>query len=133
MSLEMSRPGTESSRDADREGALDAAAPIQVDRREVGRDLRAAIEARRELGPEYEEQLVEAFVEKLTRQLAVQQKERRVRATPPPHDQRLALAIVSLTLLIPLVAIVLGMAMGLPGLALVCLAVLGINIGFRFL
>jgi hypothetical protein len=107
--------------------------PIQLDRAAVKRDLEATFAARRELGPEFDTHLMDAFVERITAQLAAQLKQPPAPRQAPSHDQRLGLAITSMALLIPLVAIVLGMGMGLLGLTLVCLVIVAINLGFRFL
>jgi hypothetical protein len=75
---------------------------------EVRKDLRAAVAARQELGPEYEAEIIEGFLEKLDAQ-------RRATALPepvrPPHPGReqdpggLALAIISVVVAIPITAI----------------------------
>jgi hypothetical protein len=103
-----------------------------TDQVEVARDLQATLEARRELGSGYDEHFIESLVERLTQTVDKQEK-RRVVATPPSHEQRLGLAITSMALLIPLVAIALGMGLGFAGLVVVCLTILAINLGFRFL
>jgi hypothetical protein len=73
-----------------------------------GDELRASLEARRDLGPEYEDSLVEGFLEKMDQEIDRRVDERvaaRVRkespAVRPSVDagQRLALAIISLGLL----------------------------------
>jgi len=79
---------------------------------EVRKDLRAAVAARQELGPEYEAEIIESFLEKLDAQ-------RRAGAPPeaakPRHPSReqdpggLALAIVSVVAAIPITAISAGM------------------------
>ena len=72
-------------------------------------DLQAAIEARRELGAEREPELVDAFVARLERRL---QERLREDATPARRDERdrrrLALALVSLGIAIPLTGIASG-------------------------
>jgi hypothetical protein len=124
MSLQM-----DASRDATQPAA--SRAP-QVNRAETARDLQATLEARRELGPGYDEHFLDALVERLTQAVATQ-KQQRAPASPPSHEYRLGLAITSMALLIPLVAIVLGMGMGFAGLVVVCLTILAINLGFRYL
>jgi hypothetical protein len=113
--------------------------PALVDTAELKRELAATLAARRELGPEFDAHLADAFVETVTARLnahlAAMQRQLQ-RATPheaPSHDQRLGLAIVSIVMLIPLVAIVLGASAGLGGLALLLALILAINLGFRFL
>ncbi|MGW6281814.1 hypothetical protein [Kribbella sp. NPDC055071] len=75
---------------------------------EVRKDLRAAVAARQELGPEYEAAIIDSFLERLDAQ-------RRATAVPepvrPPHPSRehdpggLALAIISVVAAIPITAI----------------------------
>jgi anti-sigma factor RsiW len=89
-------------------------------------ELHAAIEARRELGADYEPQLVEAFLERIEKRL-----EERVPPRPQPRDREhqtvTPLVLGSLGLSIPLIAIAGGTA-GLPGVALVCLAIVLVNV-----
>jgi len=74
-----------------------------------GDDLRASLEARRHLGPEYEDSLVEGFLEKMDQEIDKRVDDRLAHArggTPgvrPSLDagQRLALAIISLGLGVP--------------------------------
>jgi hypothetical protein len=95
---------------------------------DVKRDVQATLEARRELGPSYDEQFLDALVEKLTKQIS------RARQAPPPapaHNsfnskQRSDLAIVSLVFAIPLIAIAGGEAQ-LLGIAFVCAAIVAVN------
>jgi hypothetical protein len=89
-------------------------------------ELHAAIEARRELGADYEPQLVESFLERIEKRL-----EERVPAQPLRRDSErpavTPLVLGSLGLSIPLIAIAGGTA-GLPGVALVCLAIVLVNL-----
>jgi hypothetical protein len=71
-----------------------------VDREE----LRAAIETRRELGPELEPQVIDSFVERIERRLDDRRMSKPARR-PPESDKTLALAIVSLACAIPITAI----------------------------
>jgi hypothetical protein len=98
---------------------------------EVRKDLRAAVAARQELGPEYEAEIIEGFLEKLDAQ-------RRATALPeparPPHPSReqdpggLALAIVSVVVAIPITAISaamigpFGVLLGWAGLVMINVA-----------
>jgi hypothetical protein len=88
-------------------------------------ELESAVEARRELGPEYEDDLVDSFVEKVERRL-----EERLKAAPrkvgPPA---LAVPLGSLGLAIPLLGVAGGTA-GLPGVIAVCIAVALVNIAY---
>jgi hypothetical protein len=79
----------------------------------VGADLRATLEARRELGPEYEGALVEGFLERLDQAIDARvdaRLEQRRGAAPPARSGmdggRLALGIVTSALGVPLTAIV---------------------------
>jgi len=98
----------------------------QPDADDLRRDLEATLTARRELGTGYDQQFIESLVEKLTAHV------RQEVAAATPHkaalapDQRLGLAITSLALLIPLVAIAGGM-FGFAGFLLMCALVLAIN------
>jgi hypothetical protein len=89
-------------------------------------DLHAAIEARRELGADYEPQLVESFLERIEKRLDE-------RIPPKPlrrdheHSSVTPLVLGSLGLSIPLIAIA-GGTVGLPGVALVCLAIVLVNL-----
>lgn len=131
-------PEVTSGADESKQGDAEKAAP-PISEAELQRDLAATLAARRELGPEYDAQLIEAFVEKVTTQLSAQLEDmqRQLKKAKlhgaPSHEQRLGLAIVSIVMLIPLVAIVLGAGAGLTGLALLLLAIIAINLGFRFL
>jgi AcrR family transcriptional regulator len=82
-------------------------------------DARAALEARRELGPAYEEELAERFAERIEAKLAD-------RPPAKTNAQSTAIAIVSLLVSIPLIAIA-GGTVGLAGVALVCLALVLVN------
>ncbi|MFK4103555.1 hypothetical protein ACI2L1_26435 [Streptomyces sp. NPDC019531] len=109
---------------------------------ELKKELNATLQARRELGEEYESALVDSFLEKveqridgavdrrLRRQLAEQQMvtARGVRS-PTPTDsfgERFGFGIVSLVLAIPLSAIGGGVA-ELPGLLVAWAGIVGVN------
>ncbi|MGW7521187.1 hypothetical protein ACWGJ2_36985 [Streptomyces sp. NPDC054796] len=116
---------------------------------ELKRELDASLQTRKELGPEYEDELVDSFLEKIEqrldgvvdkrvrRQLAEQQMVvARGSARPAPGAQphtypdglgaRVGLAVASLVLAIPLsaIAVVNG---GLPGLLVCWAGVVGVN------
>ena len=76
-------------------------------------EAQAALEARRELGVEYEAQVVDALVERIEQRLA----ERRPAQPPNPAG----VVIPSLALSIPLLAIAANFV-GLPGVIAVCVA-----------
>src|SRR5690348_2278005 len=70
---------------------------------DIRRDLQASLEARRELGPGYDEQFLDALVEKLNRQV---QQTRQTQVDNGKHSENsVALAICSLIFGIPIVAI----------------------------
>jgi hypothetical protein len=83
-------------------------------------EARAALEARRELGPDYEDELVERFAERIERRLGD-----RLPATRPA-DQSTAIVIVSLIAAIPLLGIAAG-TVGLSGVIAVCAALVLLN------
>lgn len=110
-----------------------------VDTDEIERELRATLSARREMGPAYEDHLIEAFMQKLNQRALAPQPIPPQPARGPSDGQRLALAIVSLALLIPLVVIGALFSLSLHGgggplfayLAMMCLTVLGVNYFFN--
>ena len=81
-------------------------------------EAQAALEARRELGVEYEDHVVDALVDKIEQRLEARR--------PPARTPMPAIVIPSLALSIPLIAIAGGTA-GAPGVALVCLAIVLVN------
>ncbi|MFC4116092.1 hypothetical protein [Nonomuraea zeae] len=108
------------------------------DNRPIRDDLQATLDARRDLGPEYEAALVESFVERLDATIAA-----RVRAElhhhgaghggEPPHKRStpgaamIPIALGSMGIGIPLTAIAAGNA-GLVGLTITWLAIVIINV-----
>jgi hypothetical protein len=91
-----------------------------VSERLVPRDeAHAALEARRELGPDYEDELVERFAERIEERL-------RDRAPAKTSEQSTAIVIVSLLAAIPLIAIA-GGTVGLAGVIAVCTALVLVN------
>ncbi|QHC20723.1 hypothetical protein [Streptomyces sp. GS7] len=107
---------------------------------DLKKELDATLQTRKELGPEYESELVESFLEKLDqnvdrrvrRQLAEQQMQVARGARPRRTDatsefwQRFAVAVVSLVLAIPLSAIAVAEA-GFVGLVVCWAGVVGVN------
>lgn len=99
-----------------------------ADTANIARELQAALAAREELGPTYDEHVAQALADKI-----VAQVRRELAAAPKPtprglsRDQRTGLAICSLIFLIPLVAILGGMFGGL-GAAGAIAAVLALNL-----
>ncbi|MEU0567522.1 hypothetical protein ABZ297_19345 [Nonomuraea sp. NPDC005983] len=68
----------------------------------TGDELRAAVSARRDLGPEFEDAIVDSFLDKMGKEVDRRVDERLVAVKGKKHagndGQRLALAIVSLAL-----------------------------------
>jgi hypothetical protein len=93
-------------------------------------EVRAAIEARRELGQELEPELIDAFVERIERRLdeigTARQPARHERSG---DDKTLALGIVSLAVAIPLTAIGVTQA-GLVGLVIVWIGIVLVNLAY---
>ncbi|MBB5078418.1 hypothetical protein [Nonomuraea endophytica] len=105
-----------------------------ADMRPLRDELQATLDARRDLGPEYEQALVESFVERLDATIAA-----RVRAELDIHGPRpgknhksstsalIPIALGSLGLSIPLTAIA-ASAAGPAGLVMAWLAIITVNI-----
>ena len=92
---------------------------------DIRRDLQASLEARRELGPGYDDHFLDALVEKLNRQVQQTQQTQVVKSEHSEHA--LALAICSLIFGIPIVAIAGGEA-GLVGIIVVAAMIVGVNL-----
>ena len=100
----------------------------QPDTQELKRELQATLSARRELGPEYDDQFIERLVEKLTAQVRREVTQApRPRALALSSEQRTAIAICSFIFGIPLVAIA-GGEVGSIGLIVAFLALVLINL-----
>ncbi|MGW7572646.1 hypothetical protein [Streptomyces sp. NPDC054765] len=108
---------------------------------DLRKELDATLQTRKELGPEYESELLESFLEKLDRsvdqrvrrQLAEQQVQVARGARPPRLGGggrdvwgRFALAALSLVLAIPLSAIAANYG-GEPGLLMCWAGIVGVN------
>ncbi|GGK85328.1 hypothetical protein Ppa06_44840 [Planomonospora parontospora subsp. parontospora] len=101
-----------------------------------GDELRAAVEARRELGPEFEDSLVEGFLEKMDSEIDRRVDERLAARAPAIRPsvaagQRLALSIVSLTLGVPS-TVALALILDNPGfvLAVIWVGIIAVNFAF---
>jgi hypothetical protein len=106
---------------------------------EERKDLRAAVAARQELGPEYEDAIIESFLEKLDareaerrgREVDVQRQDQILEAVGLKRRESdpggLALAIISVVAAIPLTAIAADM-MGRDGVFMVWLGLVAINV-----
>ncbi|UKY50655.1 hypothetical protein [Streptomyces inhibens] len=108
---------------------------------DLRKELDATLQTRKELGPEYESELVESFLEKLDknvdrrvrRQLAEQQVQVARGDRPPRREvagrdfwERFGVAALSLVLAVPLSAIATINA-GLPGLLVCWAGIVGVN------
>ena len=95
-------------------------------------DIQAALDARRELGPEMEPAVVDAFVERMERAIEARVDARLAQREPrqPSKEHRggseLTLAIVSLGVAIPLTAVSAATA-GFLAVLIVWLGLVGIN------
>ncbi|MEU7056944.1 hypothetical protein [Streptomyces sp. NPDC046197] len=108
---------------------------------DLKKELNASLQARRELGEEYDSALVESFLEKVDQRIdgAVERRVRRQLAeqqmtmardsrSPKATDswgERFGFGIVSLVLAVPLSGI--GTVMGLPGLIVTWIGIVGVN------
>lgn len=110
-----------------------------VDTHELERELRATLSAQREIGPNYEHQLVENFMQRVNQQgvpPSFQPQPLMPPMMPPapaPHvtaGMRLALGIISVIFMVPLAAITTANS-GLAALFVAGLVVLGINFAFN--
>ncbi|MFK0044892.1 hypothetical protein ACIQU4_12410 [Streptomyces sp. NPDC090741] len=108
-----------------------------MESQELKKDLDATLDARRELGPDYEAALVDSFVEKVDTQIRRRLAEERLAAARAGHatgpylmeggfGQRFGFAIITLVLAIPLSAIGATQA-GFSGLLVAWAGVLGVN------
>ena len=100
-------------------------------------EIRAAAETHRELGPEYQDAVIESFIERVGREIDARVDGRLAAAQQNPmHAARPArampLAITSIALGIPLSGIALGLSTGsqLDGLAIIWIAIAVINVAY---
>jgi hypothetical protein len=107
-------------------------------------EIRAAAETHRELGPDYQEAVIESFLDKVGREIDARvdarlRQERRGWTAPAEAPKRhgspggIALAIVSMALGIPLTAITLAVGSprsGIAGLLVVWIAIVAINFAY---
>ncbi|MFJ4842327.1 hypothetical protein [Streptomyces sp. NPDC088746] len=110
---------------------------------ELRRELDATLQARGELGPEYESALIDSFLEKVEQRLAgtydqrtrrqlAEQRMAAARGTTQPvrpvgtFGERFGFGVVSLVLAIPLSAIGVANA-GIEGLVVAWLGIFGVN------
>ena len=83
-------------------------------------ELQAALEARKELGPEMEPALIDAFVERIERRLADRADEGE-RALKLKRDHQKEMVLGAMGISVPLLAIA-AIFTGLPGVVAVCVA-----------
>jgi hypothetical protein len=83
-------------------------------------ELRAAIEARKELGEEMEPAVIEAFVERIERRLAERGSDRE-RSLKQKRDHQKEMVLGAMGISIPLFALA-AIFTGLPGVIAVCAA-----------
>ena len=91
-------------------------------------ELQATIEARRELGPDHEPELIDSFVERIEQRLA-----KRPASTPARREGReggFVLTVVSLGVGIPLTAIALSNG-GLAALLIVWVGIVLVNVAYQ--
>jgi hypothetical protein len=107
-------------------------------------EIRAAAETHRELGPDYQSAVIESFLEKVGREIDARVDARVAAAQPyiqpaPPakpatrERSAFALAIVSMSLGIPLTAIAVAAGthpVGIAGLVVIWLAIAVINVAY---
>ncbi|MEU9358125.1 hypothetical protein AB0D35_08420 [Streptomyces sp. NPDC048301] len=108
---------------------------------ELRRELDATLQARRELGPDYDSALIDSFLERVEERLAVPHEQRARRAAAerrtaeargetrpsgPGFGERFGFGAVSLVLAIPLSAIGVANA-GIEGLVVAWLGIVGVN------
>lgn len=96
-----------------------------------GDELHAALEARRELGPAREQEVIATFLDRVERGIEQRVDARLAQGAAPARDPRVPVTIVSLALAIPMLGICGGIA-GFPGLLMVCIALVLVN-GFVWL
>jgi hypothetical protein len=104
-------------------------------------DVRAAWEARKELGPEYEEHIASGLADRVEELVAYRTAELRHQGEVRTHDEELertgqrqsfVLGIISLGAGIPITGIAAGTDLGLVGLAVAWTGIVGVNLAHRF-
>ena len=110
---------------------IPAGSPISLD------DIQAAAEVHRELGPEYDNAVVESFLERLGPEIDARVDTRVAQeleaGTGQPRTPSMKLAITSMALGIPLTGIVAGIddhLVGLLGVLIIWLAIAVINVAY---
>jgi hypothetical protein len=90
------------------------------------KDVEAALEARSELGPAYEPEIVDAMVEKIEKRLDERLGERRAPARSTHGDPRVLLGSIALG--IPVTAVALSNAQGAGGVIVAIIAWIAIAV-----
>ncbi|WP_182873466.1 hypothetical protein [Microbispora sp. H10670] len=110
--------------------------PPQAGTQTTREDLRAVIAARRDLGPEYEDALVDSFLDKLDVEIAARVRNEvaaQIGHQPlpgrRPKDSAVGVALGSLGIGIPLTGIAAGTAHG-PGLLLAWGGIVAVNLAY---
>jgi hypothetical protein len=103
------------------------------DEQELRRELEATLAARRETGHELEPQLVERFADKIEQEIERRAQELATRRRPgPAHNApMIPLALGSLGIAIPLIAVAGNMA-GTAGVIAICIAIVLVNLLWTF-
>ena len=89
-------------------------------------ELEAHVAARRELGPEYEAELMDSFLERIEKRVD-DRHGKPARRDSRPHTTITPLVLGSLALSIPLIGVA-GAKAGAFGVAMVCIAVVLVNL-----
>lgn len=108
---------------------------------EIHRDLAASVEARRELGPAYEDELVQSFVEKIDATIERRVDERMAQAAnrgashgedrDEGSGQQFAFALASLGMGIPITAVAAGTG-GVAGTVVAWAGIVGVNAAYAW-
>ena len=88
-------------------------------------EAEAALAARRELGREFEPQLVDAFADRIERRVEERLRDRLPATRDRGHE--LAVTVLSIIFAIPMLGIA-GATAGLAGIVAVCAALVAINV-----
>jgi hypothetical protein len=98
-------------------------------------EIRATAEIHREISPEYQDAVIDSFIERVGREIDARVDSRLAAQQHQRHQHRsnpLALAITSMALGVPLSGITLGLGSGqqLTGLAIIWIAIAVINVAY---
>src|SRR5207248_7286110 len=111
---------------------MDQPQPRQIGDRELATDLKAAVAARRELTPELEDQVIEAFLARIERRVDERVAQQVASSRTGPKQMRgepvdIGVIAGSFALSIPLIAIAGGIAGGV-GIVVVLVALVAVNL-----